>query len=80
MEQWLPPKYAPACNRFSIAIISSLIIVITSTSLRQNLKIIFCNSTYEVGIYLAFLFCIIIIIRLLLIIATIHVLHLHSVL
>ena len=43
------------CNRFSIAIISSLIIAITITLLRQNLKMIFCNSTYEVGIYPAFL-------------------------
>ena len=39
------------CNRFSIAIISPLIIAITITSLRQNLKIIFCTTTYEVGIY-----------------------------
>ena len=37
-------------NRFSIAIISPLIIAITITSLRQNLKIIFCTSTYEQGV------------------------------
>ena len=37
------------------AIISPLIIAITITSLRQNLKLIFCNSTYEAGIYPAFL-------------------------
>ena len=32
------------CNRFSIAIISPLIIAITITSLRQNLKIIFVTA------------------------------------
>ena len=61
------------CNRFSIAIISPLIIAITITSLRQNLKIIFVTALTKSESILHFccnlpciLFCIINIIKLLL--------------
>ena len=40
----LVTKNTHPCNRFSIAIISPLIIAITITSLRQNLKIIFVTA------------------------------------